>query len=179
MYASKGDRFAGCQPGRVDLFAQQIGELLVQRAVGVSIDHVHAVHMGDGDQPLPIDLWLIVAGDGRTDRRRPAAPTKTLLGVAHLALPPSGDLATPVYSPRCSWSRAAVSARAGQGWTISDMSISYAPGAQYCRLARTTAHRWWRPVLGTLAVVALGFAGIAAVVMAGEAAGVIARRPVD
>ncbi|GII56987.1 hypothetical protein Pth03_53760 [Planotetraspora thailandica] len=28
------------------------------------------------------------------------------------------------------------------------------PGVRYDRLARTAAHRWWRPVLGTLAIVA-------------------------
>jgi uncharacterized protein len=38
------------------------------------------------------------------------------------------------------------------------MLILPEPGAPFHRLARTTAHRWWRPVLGTLALAALWIA---------------------
>jgi membrane protease YdiL (CAAX protease family) len=51
------------------------------------------------------------------------------------------------------------------------------PGTPFHRLARTPAHRWWRPVLGTLAVALLGITGFLAVYLAGEAAGIIFNRP--
>lgn len=62
---------------------------------------------------------------------------------------------------------------------MSGVTIMNAAGIPYHRLARTAAHRWWRPLLGTLALPVFGFAGFLAVYFAVEAAGVIARRPAD
>ena len=34
------------------------------------------------------------------------------------------------------------------------MTVDAPPGSPYHRLARTAAHRWWRPLAGTAAVIA-------------------------
>lgn len=54
-----------------------------------------------------------------------------------------------------------------------------APGAPFHRLARTAAHRWWRPILGTVVLLGLGILGAAAVAAAGAAAGIIFHQPAD
>src|SRR5215207_3101366 len=58
------------------------------------------------------------------------------------------------------------------------MTIAQAPPATpYHRLARTAAHRWWRPVVGTLVVLAGSmFAGLL-VLCVGFVGGVVANRP--
>ncbi|MEZ0073555.1 type II CAAX prenyl endopeptidase Rce1 family protein [Planotetraspora sp. GP83] len=49
------------------------------------------------------------------------------------------------------------------------------PGARYDRLARTAVHRWWRPIVGSLAIVA-GFVVVSlAVVLAASLLSVIVR----
>jgi membrane protease YdiL (CAAX protease family) len=60
-----------------------------------------------------------------------------------------------------------------------DMTTMHAPGIPFHRLARTAKHRWWRPVVGTLVLLGAGLAALIAVIVAGEAAAVIARRPAD
>ncbi len=57
------------------------------------------------------------------------------------------------------------------------MLISVPPGTPYHRLARTAAHRWWRPVLGTLFIAGGGaVAGIGGLLVV-TAAAAIAGRP--
>ena len=59
------------------------------------------------------------------------------------------------------------------------MTVPAPPGPPYHLLGRTPAHRWWRPVLGTV-VVLLGalFAGVV-VIVAGLALAAILDRPLD
>jgi membrane protease YdiL (CAAX protease family) len=57
------------------------------------------------------------------------------------------------------------------------MTITTAPGAPYHRLARNHAHRWWRPLVGTLAVAVVWLILMGVVTAAGEAAATVAGRP--
>ena len=59
------------------------------------------------------------------------------------------------------------------------MLISPPAGTPYHRLARTAAHRWWRPPLGTLFVIAVVFFAICAMVGVTDVAGGLIGLPVD
>jgi membrane protease YdiL (CAAX protease family) len=62
---------------------------------------------------------------------------------------------------------------------VGAMTIAPPPGTPYHLLARTAAHRWWRPVLGTVVVLAGVLVAAGAVMMSGLFAGLVLERPVD
>ncbi len=59
------------------------------------------------------------------------------------------------------------------------MLIPPPQGTPYHRLARTAAHRWWRPLAGTAFVVAGGFAVMIVIFVVSAAGAWIAGRPAD
>ncbi|MFF5228884.1 CPBP family intramembrane glutamic endopeptidase [Dactylosporangium sp. NPDC000521] len=59
------------------------------------------------------------------------------------------------------------------------MTITDEPGVPFHRLARNQAHRWWRPVLGTLVVLGSSVVAMVAVYAGADVIGSIARRPLN
>ncbi|MEU0560819.1 type II CAAX endopeptidase family protein [Dactylosporangium sp. NPDC006015] len=59
------------------------------------------------------------------------------------------------------------------------MTITDEPGVPFHRLARNEAHRWWRPVLGTLVLLVSTAVAVAVVYAGADVIGSIARRPVN
>ena len=57
------------------------------------------------------------------------------------------------------------------------MLMSPPAGSPYHRLARTAAHRWWRPIAGTLFIAAVSVVLIIGMVIAGSGAAWLAGRP--
>jgi uncharacterized protein len=57
------------------------------------------------------------------------------------------------------------------------MTSTSAPGVPFHRLARTAAHRWWRPLVGTVVLVVSGICMSVAVYAAASAAAIVAERP--
>ncbi|MEV4141195.1 type II CAAX endopeptidase family protein [Dactylosporangium sp. NPDC049742] len=59
------------------------------------------------------------------------------------------------------------------------MTITDEPGVPFHRLARNEAHRWWRPVLGTVVLLVSTAVAVAVVYAGADVVGSIARRPVN
>lgn len=60
---------------------------------------------------------------------------------------------------------------------MSAVTITNPPGVPFHRLARTAKHRWWRPVLGTVVLLASGAFAAVAVYAFADIAAMIAGRP--